>query len=142
RDELRRDLARRSKGRIIEGSKIFLHRAACLFSSTLLTPIGSPDRTLLVGIRRDQAGIDREPFAADQSARNARFDDMLEDTAKNIAVTKPLIARTRKRRMIRQLVFDREPAEPAIGEVHLYVTAQCSLRADGEHMADDQHADH
>ena len=67
---------------------------------------------------------------------------MLEDTAENVTVTEPLIAGARERRMIRDLVFDREPAEPAIGEVHLHVTAQSSLRADDKRIADDQHADH
>src|SRR5262249_11737466 len=32
--------------------------------------------------------------------------------------------------------------EPAIGQVHLHIPAQRSLRADGEHIANDQHADH
>jgi hypothetical protein len=36
----------------------------CVFGSTLLIPLGSRDRTLLVGVSHD--GIDRKPFAADQ----------------------------------------------------------------------------
>jgi len=40
-------------------------RWLCL-GSTLLIPLGSRDRTLLVGVRHEQAGIDRKPFAADQ----------------------------------------------------------------------------
>jgi hypothetical protein len=38
-------------------------RWLCL-GSTLLIPLGSRDRTLLVGVSHD--GIDRKPFAADQ----------------------------------------------------------------------------
>src|SRR5262245_9255970 len=115
---------------------------ARLASSTLLVPFPSRNRTLLVRVRHDQAGIDRKPFAADKPCRDARLHHTLKDTAENLTVAKPLIASTRERGMIRDLVFDREPAEPAIGEVHLHVTAQRSLRADGEHIADDQHADH
>jgi hypothetical protein len=127
RNELRRDLARRTKGRVIEGRQILLHRAACVFGSTLLVPLRSRNRTLLVGIRRDQAGIDREPFAADQPCRDAGLNHVLEDAAENVTVAEPLIARPRERRMIRDLVFDREPAEPAIGHVHLHITAQRPL---------------
>src|SRR6516165_2769455 len=72
----------------------------------------------------------------------AGYDNMLEDTPKNLTVAEPLIARARERRMIRDLVFDRKPAEPAIGQVHLRIPAQRSLRANGEHIANDQHADH
>src|SRR5262249_16945143 len=64
------------------------------------------------------------------------------NTAENVAVTKPLIAGARERRMIRDLVFDRKPTEPAISKVHLHIAAQRSLRADGEHIPDDQHSDH
>src|SRR5260221_8391902 len=39
--------------------------------------------------------------------------------------------------MIRDLVLDREPTKPTIREVHLHITAQCPLRADREHVADD-----
>ena len=38
-------------------------RWLCL-GSTLLIPLGSRDRTLLIGVSHD--GIDRKPFAADQ----------------------------------------------------------------------------
>jgi hypothetical protein len=38
-------------------------RWLCL-GSTLLIPLGSRDRTLLVGVSHD--GVDRKPFAADQ----------------------------------------------------------------------------
>jgi hypothetical protein len=96
---------------------MLLDRAACVFSGALLVPLRSGDRTLLIGVRRNQAGIDRKPFTADKPCRNARFDNMLEDAAKNVAVTKPLIARARERGMIRDLVFDRKPTEPAIGQV-------------------------
>ena len=53
RDELRRDVARRAKGGIIEGCQTFLHRPACIFAGALLVPLRSGDRTLLIGIRRN-----------------------------------------------------------------------------------------
>src|SRR5436309_7371928 len=80
--------------------------AACGFSSTLLAPLRSRDRALLIRVRRNQASIDCKSFAADQPCRNARLHNMLEETAENVAVAKPLIACTRERRVVRDLVFD------------------------------------
>jgi hypothetical protein len=44
--------------------------------------------------------------------------------------------------MIGDISLDAEAAEPAIGEVELDLTAQRAFRADGEHIADDEHPDH
>jgi len=57
-------------------------------------------------------------------------------------ITEALVAGARKRRVVRDLVLDAEAAEPAIGEVDLDLAAQRTLRADGEHVADDEHPDH
>src|SRR5256886_17205271 len=67
---------------------------------------------------------------------------MLEHTPEDVTVAEPLVARTRERRMIRNLILDRQPAKPTIGEVHLHIATQRSLRADREHVADDQHPVH
>jgi hypothetical protein len=47
----------------IEGCQIFRHSPAGVFSSTFLVPFRSRDRTLLIGVRHNQAGIDCKPFA-------------------------------------------------------------------------------
>src|SRR6202166_3351661 len=44
--------------------------------------------------------------------------------------------------MVRNGVFDAEFAEPAIGEVHLYLTTDQPFRADRKDIAHDQHPDH
>src|ERR1700731_3102554 len=44
--------------------------------------------------------------------------------------------------MARDGVFDAEFAEPAIGEVHLYLTTDQPLRADRKDIPHDQHPDH
>src|ERR1700740_2558427 len=74
----------------------------------------------------------------------------LASTAKPSPPTKPALMHAptkrsntlRKRRVIRDLVLNREPTKPAIGKVHSHVTAQRPLRADREHVADDEHPDH
>ena len=130
------------KAGIIEGREILLHGPARLLAIKFFVPLRSRDRALLVGVGRNQAGIHRKTFAADQAGRNARANDTLEHAPKDGAVAKPLIARTRERRMIWDLVLDREPAKPAIGKVHLHLTTQRPLRADCKHIADDEHPDH
>src|SRR5512147_3335219 len=54
----------------------------------------------------------------------------------------PFIAGPRKRRVIRDLVLQREPTKPAIGKVHSHITAKRPLRSDRKHVADDEHPDH
>src|SRR5664279_5903972 len=44
--------------------------------------------------------------------------------------------------MIRDSILDAEPAEPAIGKVHLHFTADQPLRADRKDIPYDQHPDH
>jgi hypothetical protein len=50
-------------------------------------PFRAGDRPLLVGVRHDQARIDRKLFTTDQSGRNTRFNDTLKDPAENVVVT-------------------------------------------------------
>src|SRR4029079_4434833 len=123
RYELRRHVARRTEGRPVEGCQIFLHSAACGLRGTLLVPVLARDRPLLVGVRRNQAGVDREPLAAAQARSNARFHDALEHAAENVAVTEALIPAARERGVIRDLVLDAQAAEPSIGEVYLHLPA-------------------
>src|SRR5262245_11343653 len=98
--------------------------------------------SLLVGVRNNQTGIHREALSADQTSPDARPHNTLEHASENVAVAEPFIAGPRKRRVIRDLVLNREPTKPAIGEVHSHITAQRSLRANRKHVADDEHPDH
>jgi hypothetical protein len=105
-------------------------------------PVLTCDRALLVGIGRNQAGIDGKAFTANKIGCNASLHDTLEYSAKNIPLTETLVAGTRERRMIGDSVLDAELAEPAIGEVHLHFTADQSLRADRKDIPYHQHPDH
>ena len=58
---------------------------------------------------------------------------------KTVAVAEALVAGTREHGVIRDLVLDDQAAEPPVRKVHLHLTAQQPLRADGEHVAEDQH---
>ena len=45
-------------------------------------------------------------LSADKAGPNARFHDTLEYGAENVGVAEPLVACTRERGMVRNLVFD------------------------------------
>src|SRR5881397_528408 len=62
RDKLRRNLARRAECRIIEGCSILLHGAVGSLGIARLWPFRARNRTLLVGVRHDQACVDGKPF--------------------------------------------------------------------------------
>ena len=49
---------------------------------------------------------------------------------------------TAEYRMVRDLVLDVQAAEPPIRKVHLHLGAEPALRAEREHVADNQHPDH
>jgi hypothetical protein len=62
RDELGRDFGRRPESSVVKPSQILLNSPACGFRRK---PFLTLDPLLPVGIRLDQAGIDRKAFAAD-----------------------------------------------------------------------------
>jgi hypothetical protein len=97
RDELRRHLAGRTEGRIIEGRQVLLHRPGRCLKIAILVPLFARDRPLLVGVGHDQAGIDRKALAADQASRDAPLHHMLEHAPEDIAVAKALVAGARER---------------------------------------------
>src|SRR5208282_1904781 len=111
RDELRRDIAGCPEGRVIECGEILLHRTARLLWRTVLVPVFARDRPLPVGVGRNQTRIHGKPFTANQPCRHASINDPLEYMEEYVVVTKPLIARPRECRMIRDLVLETELAK-------------------------------
>ena len=142
RHELRLHLARRTPGGIVERVEILLHRATGLGHRLPVDRLRPFRRALLVGVGPDQAGIDREAFAADQPFLDAAAHRRLEQLAQQVAVAEAAVPVLREGRMVRNIALQAEPAEPAIGEVQMHLLAQPPLRADAEAVADDQHPDH
>jgi len=125
-----------------QGRQILLHRAAGPLWIAIPAPILTCDRALLVGVGLDQARVDCKAFAANQTGCNTSLDDALEDAAKNLSLTEALIAGTRKHRMIGDSVLDAEPAEPAVGKIHLHFATEQPFRTDRKNISHDQHPDH
>src|ERR1700730_4486802 len=67
RDELRRHLAGCSESGVIERRQILSNRPARIGSKLVDVPRFAWRRALLIGVRRNQAGVDGEPFAAYQT---------------------------------------------------------------------------
>ncbi len=66
--------------------------AARRLGITLSVPLRSRYRTLTVGISLDQACVDGETLAADQTGRNARRHQTLEHATEDITLAKALVA--------------------------------------------------
>jgi hypothetical protein len=91
--------SRRTKGGVIEGCQILFHSSARRPRAAVLVPIFAGDRALLVGVRDDQAGIDRNALATHQVGSNARLYDALEHAAEDVAVAE-LLAGARECRVV------------------------------------------
>ncbi len=142
RDELWRHVTRSSEGVVVQGIEILAHGPAGSVPVSILVPVLSRYRAALVGIGLDQARVHREPFAANELLLDAIRHNMLEQVTQQIALAKAFIAGTRKRGMIGPLVFEAEPAEPAVGKIDLHLAHELTFRANGKDITQDQHAQH
>src|SRR3984885_5362618 len=114
RHELRGDVARRTKGRVIKSCQILLHGPARRLAITGLLPFKARDRAMLVGIGLDQARIPGKPLTTNKTRRDTGLHDTLEYPAKDATVPEPLVARPRKYRVIGDLVLSAKLTEPAV----------------------------
>jgi phage terminase large subunit-like protein len=105
RYELQLQLRRCPERRVVECGKIFLHRPTCSDRIDLLLPLVPRDRALTVGIGFDQAGINGEALAADQTSLDTRSQHALKHATEDIALTEALIAGARERRVVRYGLF-------------------------------------
>ena len=87
---------------------------------------------MLVGVGLDQARIHGKPFSANQPGCDTGLYDTLEYPAEDAAVPEPLVACSRKCRMMGDLMFYAELAKPAIGEVHLHLATQQPAQSAGQ----------
>src|SRR5579872_225346 len=105
-------------------------------------PLVTRRRVPAISVGLDHRSVDSKALAADQPFRDAPGHRLLEQFAKNIALTETTVPVFGKGRMIRHRAFQPEPAEPSICEVEVDLVAQPALGADPQTIADDQHPDH
>jgi hypothetical protein len=116
RDELGRDFGRRPESSVVKPSQILLNSPACGFRRK---PFLTLDPLLPVGIRLDQAGIDRKAFAADQTLSDAALQDCLKDAPQEIALAETAMSILREGGMIGDMAVEPEPAEPPVGQIEV-----------------------
>lgn len=105
-------------------------------------PLIAFDSLLPIGIRLDQARVNCEPFAADQSLPDAAAQDGLEHATEEIALTEAAVPVLRERRVIGDSSIRTQPAEPAVCQIEVDFIAEASLRSDAEAVPDQEHPDH
>ena len=98
--------------------------------------------TLPLRTPRSKPSVDREAFPAHQAFAQTTLDDRLEQVPQDIALPETTVPVAREGRMVRHLAVEPEPAEPAIGEVEVYLLAQPPFGPDAHAVAHDQHPHH
>ena len=76
---------RRAVGRIIERGQILFDRATSVIRIDILVPLRAGNRTMLIGISLNQAGVHRKAFTADETGRDAGQHNPLEHMAQENA---------------------------------------------------------
>jgi inactivated superfamily I helicase len=66
---------------------------------------------LLIGVGRNQAGVNRKPVGADQALCDATLHHALEQPTQRIALAEAAVAVLRERRVIRNSAVQSDPAE-------------------------------
>src|SRR3990170_3657704 len=142
RDELRHDIGSSAPGGVIECRQVFPDRSRGSLRIPLGVPIQSRNRALAVGIRLDEAGVDRKTLAAYQTLSDAALHHRLEQMAENVALPETTVAVLREGRVIGHLAFQAQSAEPPISQIEVHFLAQAPFRTNATAVADDQHPDH
>ena len=141
--ELRLDLARRSKGGIVEHLEILAHGTRRRLSiDPARVPIGLRRSVLLVCVRPNEAGVGCEGLTPNKSLDNAASHHALEQLPEEVTVAEPSVAVLREGRMVGHRIGQIEATEPAIRQVQMHLLAEPPLRPDTEGIAHDQHPDH
>ena len=81
-------------------------------------------------------------FALHQAGRHARRNNALKEVPKDVTLPKAVQPVLRKRGVMRNLVIEIEPAEPAIGQMQFDFLRQPAFRPSAKAVADNQHSDH
>ena len=100
------------------------------------------DPVLPIGVRLDQAGVDRKAVPTDQPLANAAPQHCFKQSPQEIALAEAAVAVLGEGRMIGHLTIKPKPTEPSIRQIEMDLFAKAPLRTDADAVADDQHSDH
>ena len=88
RDEFLRHGRGGSKRCVVQSGKVLLRNVGRGFLILLGLPLTVWNRSLLVGVSRNQAGVNRKPVGADQALGDATLHHALEKAAQRVALAK------------------------------------------------------
>jgi hypothetical protein len=97
-----------SESSVVEYSQILLNGPACGFWRKSFLALHA---LLAVGVRLDQAGIDRKAFAANRTVCDAALQDRLKDAPQEIALAETAMPVLREGGMIVDIAVESEPAD-------------------------------
>src|SRR5208337_119493 len=107
--------------------QILANRARAELRVAPVDPFLAWNTPTAVGVGLHDACVDREPFASNQSFGHASPYNRLEDMSEDIALAETAVPVLREARMIRNLVFKAQPAEPPICQIQMNFIAQPSF---------------
>jgi hypothetical protein len=93
---------------------------------------------LPVGVRLDQAAINRIAFVTNQAFSHAALQNRLKDAPQEIAFAETAMPILREWGMIRDVTIEPEPAEPPVRQIEVDLFAETPLGPDTEAVSDDE----
>ena len=143
RGELRCHVACCTEGSIVKHVEIFPNCTRRLaWINRAGVPFDARRGALLIGIRRDQAGINRKVLTTDQPLGDAALENRLENLPQQITVAEAPMPVLRECRVVGNAIGKIEPTEPPICQVQMNLFAQPPFRPDPQALSDQQHPDH
>ena len=117
-----------TKGFVIQSVEILAHRPwRGVRIGIPRGPILGIAGVLFLDVGTYQTGVHGKPFAANKPFRHATRNRHLEHMTQQVTLAEPAMPVLGKGRMIRKAVGQLEAAEPAIGEVQMYLFAKASF---------------
>src|SRR6185437_3443087 len=126
-------LRRGTERGIIKNSEVLVD---CSTRSLRWKPLIAFDPFLPIGIRLDQARVNSEPFAADQTLPDTAAQDSRERATEKVALSEAAVPVLRERRVIRDRPVQTQPAKPAVCQIKVDFVAEASLPSYAEAITD------
>src|SRR5512135_2130191 len=96
--------------------------------------------TVMIGIGLDETAVHRHVLALYQSGLDTTGDDLLKQFLKQLRLLKPSMPVLGKGRVVRNLLIESQPSEPAPRQMHAHLFHQFPLARHPVEIANQEHA--